>query len=363
MRQLVWAGPGREDSFLRNPHFWAIVFISLAITIIYYLDIIYVDFHDPNWQWLWHLRIFEYSNDLTGVLFCIPFVYAALIFWWRGILAIWLYSMAVMVPLIRFYTDDPLSLAINIIYLLIPLLVVLIIALQRKWREVERKAMAERDKQRQACIAQVFAAQEDERGRISREIHDDTTQRLWVVANQTQKLISSEQASLSRETVAELETIKDTIQKISEDARRLSLALRPGILDDLGLVPAMRWLLDQLNGDGKTTARLVVRGKERTLDNDTSNHLFRITQEALNNVRRHSGADRVVVTLDFGADTVRTTVEDNGVGFTFREAEGHLKQGELGIIGIQERARLLNGVVKVTSKGGKGTVLSLEFAA
>jgi signal transduction histidine kinase len=349
-----------KSGILNNPHFWAIIIIIIALGVLYYIDLI-VDIKETRWYWLWHLVIFEQNYKLHGLLFCIPFIYSALIFRWQGILVTWLISMAILAPRIYYYSIDALSAITNVVYLLIPLLIVLIITLQKRWRESEKKAFINKEEERKAYLAQILTAQEDERKRISREIHDDTTQRLWLVANQAQRLVNDKLRRLDPESAEELERIKDTILHISDDARRLSLALRPGILDDLGLVPAIRWLVTQISPEDNIEATITTEGPQRQIDHTFSTHLFRIAQEALSNIRRHAGATRVNITLQFNPETVKMTIQDNGKGFSTRDITNLSKQNKLGLIGLHERANLLNGVFKIDSKINKGTTLSVEF--
>lgn len=351
---------GTSEVF-RNLHFWALVFIILVLTFIYYSDLAFINLLDQKFSWLWYLEVFEFNNDLHGSLFFIPFVYAALVFWWRGILLTWLISMAILAPRINYYTPDINSLVANVFLLLVPLLIVVIITLQVKWRESEKKASLEREKERQAYIARIFNSQEEERKRISREVHDDTTQRLWIVANDVQKLAVEKIRGIDQQAASELEAVKDTMLSIAEDTKRLSLALRPGILDDLGLVPAIRWLVDQLNRDDSIEAKISVEGRQRKLNQETNNHLFRISQEAINNIRRHAEATVVNVTLSFNEDTIRLLIRDNGKGFLLKGIDKFPHQERLGLIGIQERARLLNSTLHIDSNPGKGTAISVEF--
>ncbi len=333
----------------------------LGLTFIYYSDIFFSDTFAHRWGWLWHLVIFEFNNDIHGSLFFIPFVYVSLIYWWRGILLTWLFTMAVMIPRIYYYAPNINSLITNIFLLLVPLLIVSILTLQIKWRESEKKASLEREKERQAYMARIFISQEEERKRISREIHDDTTQRLWLVANDVRKLAVDKISKIDPNTGDELEAIKDTVLNIAEDTKRISLALRPGILDDLGLVPAIRWLVDQLNRDDSVQAKVSVEGHQRLLNQDVNNHLFRIAQEALNNIRRHAKATEVNVILVYTNENVKLVIQDNGTGFLFKDLDNFPHQERIGLIGMQERARLLNSNLQVSSKPGKGTTISLEF--
>jgi len=145
-----------------------------------------------------------------------------------------------------------------------------------------------------------------------------------------------------------------------ENVRRLSLDLRPSTLDDLGLLSALRWLANRLTQEGAIDAKIAVEGLHRKLTPEISNHLFRIAQEALSNVRHHSEATQVVVTLEFAPESVKLTVRDNGKGFLLQDISKWAMDGKLGIIGIQERIRLLNGFLNIDSEPGKGTTMSVE---
>jgi signal transduction histidine kinase len=241
-----------------------------------------------------------------------------------------------------------------------PLLLVLVLALLRSWREEIKKAAASREKERQTYLALVLKAQEDERKRIAREIHDDTTQKLWIVSNDIQRLLTEKLRESSEETAAELEKIKATVLQISDDAKRLSLALRPGILDNLGLIPALRWLVDQVNKEGMMTAKIAVEGPPRQLANEVNTHLYRITQETLNNVKRHAGANQVNVSLIYGENNITLIVQDNGKGIPVKDFDKLPMLNKLGILGIQERSKLIGGTLVIESNEGTGTTLSLK---
>jgi signal transduction histidine kinase len=344
-----------------NPTFWGILFIILALTFIYYSHILFISLTDPRWEWLWYLIIFEYKYDINCSLFFIPFVYAAIIFRWKVTLAIWLFSIGLILPRLLYITPNIGAFVTNIVFLVIPLLVVVIIALLEKWKETEEASAKEREEERQGYLAQIIKTQEEERTRISREIHDDTTQRLWILANRTQKLLTDELRTSMPKMVTELEDVKKTLLDISEDTRRLSIALRPGILDNLGLVSAIRWLIDQLINGKSIEAKVFLEDPPRQLTRELSTQLFRIAQEALNNVRRHAEATQINVKFKFNSDTVKMTIQDNGKGFPFKDIQRLYKQNKLGLLGIRERVRLLDGNLKINSRPNKGTSLSVEF--
>ncbi|GAI37297.1 unnamed protein product, partial [marine sediment metagenome] len=137
--------------------------------------------------------------------------------------------------------------------------------------------------------------------------------------------------------------------------------LRPRILDDLGLIPALEWMAEDLEENYGIDAHVEVTGMEQTLPAETQLLLFRIAQEALTNIRRHAEASRAVVKLEFGDNSIKMAVSDNGRGFELPERMDDLANiGKLGLAGMRERARLLGGTLEVQSTPGKGTTLIVE---
>jgi signal transduction histidine kinase len=133
------------------------------------------------------------------------------------------------------------------------------------------------------------------------------------------------------------------------------------MIDDLGLLPAVKWLTDEQKNLSDMTVDLKVIGNERRFKPEAELLLFRIVQEALANVRRHADASKVEVVLEFTENKTVVTITDNGKGFQLPKAEGDLPRlGKLGLLGMEERARLLNGRLKVQSELGTGTTINIE---
>jgi signal transduction histidine kinase len=341
-----------------SPHFWAILLIIIFLTVLYYETLI---FGYRIFPFFWRLELFEFNYNAIGSLFCIPVIYAALVFWWRGAFIVWIISMFIIMPQIIAFRDDPVSHVTNFFYLLIPLIIVTYISLEMNWREKERKGLRAREIDRQNYISQVFKAQEDERKRISQEIHDDSIQRLAGVASIAQ-LISRDKNLIQFPLLKErAESVRDTIISISQDLRRLSIDLRPTVLDDLGLVPAVCWLVDGFKQGSGINAEIEIIGEIREIPQKITVLIFRIVQEALNNARWHSKAAHVFVTLQFTEKTIKATIRDDGVGFSIpNNVEQLITQGKLGLVGMQQRTQVLNGAINIHSEPGKGTVISVE---
>jgi signal transduction histidine kinase len=349
--------------FLRNPHFWAIAIIFIVINLAYYGYYSHNPTFDRWFPWFWYLMVFEFSFHIHGSLFLIPCIYATLTFQLQGALIAWLFSIGIMLPrIIAFLSNQPSALLNNILLLSIPLVVIAFLSFEIKLRERERKNLAEREQERQFYVSQVFKTQEDERQRIARELHDDITQNLLVIANRAQSMVSDNNSKNGDKTKAQAEWIRDAVLDLSEDVRRLSLDLRPAILDNIGLLPAIRWLVNRLNAANYMKTKLVVEGEVRKLSPESDVIIFRIIQEALNNIRRHSKATKSVVTVEFSKEQVKIMVEDNGVGFHLPKTIGRLAtERKLGIISMKQRASFLHGTLNIVSDIGKGTKVLAEF--
>jgi signal transduction histidine kinase len=214
-----------------------------------------------------------------------------------------------------------------------------------------------------AYVRLITSATEDERRRIAQELHDDTAQNLAYLSRHLDSLTTFGEG-LPEPTVQRLEQLRDLASSTLQGVRRFSQDLRPPALDDLGLLPALEGLTgDVLRRSGIET-ELKVLGNQRRLSAETELVLFRITQEALRNVEKHSGASAVTVTVDYGDTRVCITVSDNGIGFHLPEPMSNLAQlGKLGLVGMQERAELLGGTLAVQSEQDHGTTVVVNVPA
>lgn len=192
-------------------------------------------------------------------------------------------------------------------------------------------------------------AQEEERRRISRELHDDTAQVLIASTRRVARLARE----LEGERRARADDILGDLNAAIESVRRFARNLRPSVLDDLGLLPALEWLASQ----ARTDTRLEVSGQERRLPPAVELTVFRLAQEALNNVDKHAGAGTAAIRVAFGPQGVRVAITDDGRGFSTEQAESRARAGHLGLIGLRERVALAGGELDVDSAPGQGTSL------
>ncbi len=208
-------------------------------------------------------------------------------------------------------------------------------------------------------LSQVLKAQEAERVRIARELHDDTAQALTGLSRRLDMLVDTLASSGNRmtdEIPTRLEELREQTDGILEGIRRFSRDLRPSVLDDLGLLPALKWLVTDLEERQGISGNIRVLGEQHRLPDEAELALFRIAQEALNNVGKHSDASAVELTVDFRGGGMIMIVADNGKGIELPPGAGDLAaSGKFGIMGMQERARLLRGTLTVKSEPGAGT--------
>ena len=277
-------------------------------------------------------------------------------------LVVWLVSVILTVPLAIYYSFSVPMTLVNLFYLCVPVLIVGYVNLELEWRNSQRRLLLEREAERKSYVAQIFQAQEDERKRIARELHDDTIHSLLLIANNVQGINVDESGRTLEKDSAKISAVRDDIIQVSEELRRLILDLRPGILDNIGLLPALRWQVDRLAQEGQVNTRMIVKGEERKIPPATEVIIFRIVQEALNNVNLHSAATKATLTLEFAENTVRIAVHDNGKGFHLPGRIGSLtSQGKLGLVGMQDRVQSLDGTFDVLSQPGKGTTILAEL--
>ncbi|MDP3063715.1 MAG: PAS domain S-box protein [Chloroflexota bacterium] len=210
---------------------------------------------------------------------------------------------------------------------------------------------------------EVTRAQEEERKRIARELHDDTAQRLVALSHQLDSLASTEER-LSMPGGKLLEELHQQVDDLLASVRHFARELRPSVLDDLGFIPALEGLAsDVVEGHG-IHVNVQVMGEVRRLGSEAEVGLFRIVQEALRNVWKHAEASTADVTVEFSSNLVRVTVRDNGKGFRLPGRVADLARSrKLGLVGMEERARLLGGHLHLESQPGKGTVVCVAVAA
>ena len=210
-------------------------------------------------------------------------------------------------------------------------------------------------------VQQITRAQEYERKRVARQLHDDVAPPLLLIIQRLDAITSGTRHRLSHPFKTKLEDLHIQVTEALENLRRCAQDLRPRIIDDLGLVAALEWMAENLIQDYGIDTQVKVLGAERSLPDEVQLLLFRIAQEALSNIRRHAEASKAWITLEFSDDKIVLTVKDTGKGFELPQRMGDLASiGKLGLAGMQERAQLIRGNLALHSELGKGTTVTVE---
>ncbi len=206
----------------------------------------------------------------------------------------------------------------------------------------------------------IITAQEEERKRIARELHDEHGQAVSLIKLRLEHLNQNWGKKLPPPVRRELAEINQLLSRNIQDIRQLITMLRPSMLDDLGLVPTLRWWLSRFANETGIDTDLSLPRKWERLPGQTETAIYRIIQESLTNAARHSAATRVQVSLEKKDGRVQAEIADNGIGF---RVEKVLNQpgGSVGLMGIEERVSLLGGKSAIKSQPGKGARIRVEL--
>ena len=210
--------------------------------------------------------------------------------------------------------------------------------------------------QRQLFGAKIIKAQEEERRRVAREIHDGPAQSMANVvfrAEVCERLIDTD----IERSKAELRALREQVRDCLKETRKIIFDLRPMTLDDLGLVPTIRRILDTFRERIGVMTEIRVMGEEKRLDSHFEIGLFRIIQEALHNIEKHAKATHVIVRIEFNLKAISVIIQDDGKGFDSAETVG---SESFGLMGIRERVDLLSGELNIKSEKNQGTKVTIK---
>jgi signal transduction histidine kinase len=198
-------------------------------------------------------------------------------------------------------------------------------------------------------------AREEERARIAREIHDELGQQLTAIKidiSWIKKRINPEESELQERIKGLISLVDQTVITV----RKIATDLRPGILDDLGLIPALEWQCAEFSKRSGIECNFNCKIGDLEFDDDFSTTVFRIFQETLTNIAKHSGASKVEIKIFMNEDGLNLEVKDNGAGITEEEARSN---NSLGLLGMRERALLYGGKIFINGNQKEGTVVKL----
>lgn len=222
------------------------------------------------------------------------------------------------------------------------------------------KELAERDARRLLLLRKVIGAQEEERRRIARELHDETCQTVAALVVGVETAL----AQSREETERRLAELKGVGSRALDELHRIIYDLRPSVLDDLGLVAALQWWVARHLEARGVAVRMEFEGLDDRLPPEVETTVFRVAQEALTNVERHAGAETVLVQASHKDGHVSVEIEDDGAGFDSADLTAPKDSGRgLGLLGMRERVELLGGTLTLDSAPGRGTRVAFEVPA
>jgi signal transduction histidine kinase len=212
-------------------------------------------------------------------------------------------------------------------------------------------------RQLKALSRRVLEAQESERRRVAIELHDELGQSLTAIKINLQLSERVPPAARAALNIESIRIVEDALQQV----RKLATGLRPSMLDDLGLTPALQWIAEQSANRGGFTVRCHhERGLSR-LAPEIETACFRIVQEALTNITRHAQAKRVTIELRRDGDSLVLAVQDDGCGFDLAAMQQRASSGgSVGVLGMRERAMLIGGTLDIRSATGRGSTVQLN---
>ena len=204
----------------------------------------------------------------------------------------------------------------------------------------------------------IITAQEEERKRLSREIHDGPAQMMANVLLRTDLIERIYREKGVEPALIELTDLKRTVRNALSEVRRIIYDLRPMALDDLGIIPTLKkYILTTMEYNPKVNIEFWSSESEFVLPSDYEVAIFRLVQECINNALKHAAPSEVFVKLEWKDKHVNVVVRDNGKGFN----ENEVKPGSFGLIGLKERVDLLSGTMELRSKVGQGTVVAFKI--
>ena len=214
------------------------------------------------------------------------------------------------------------------------------------------------ERQLQSLTTQLLTAQEEERRRIARELHDDINQRLALLAIEM-VTIESDPSAITSQAREIARSLAQRLAKISDDVRRIAYQFHPSFLDDLGLTAALQQLADDWST--KTGVKVLVVQEEMAdpLPRDIASCLYRVAQESLANIMKHARATRVELELTCDSQEVRLEIHDSGVGFDLKEIQA--RHPGLGLVSMRERVRSVQGRFDIQSELGQGTHITVQI--
>ncbi len=329
---------------LRSRVFWQVQAMVLTLSGAHYL-LEYLEFayFAPELAHVHHVPV---------MLYVVPIIYAGMRYGWEGGLLTGLWCAVLTLPNVLLWHRQGFEWAVEGINVAVALGVGVVVAMLVEHQRAERRRA-------EKLARQLLQAHEEERRRIARDLHDGPVQELLFLVDDLEGVL--QRPELDRDCVEVVTNARSIVESALGDIRTFSRDLRPSVLDDLGLVPALQWLTRSVSERGALGVHLQVDGRPARLPPEEELALFRIAQEALHNVERHGGATHASVELVFAeGGGWRMAIRDDGRGFDSRITVGDLvARGHLGLHGMYERAELVGARLHIRTSPGRGTTIEV----
>lgn len=334
---------------LRRPIFWQVQAMVGLVTVSHYVM-----------EGATSAPLFDHVHHLVPALYVFPIIFASLRSGREGGLFTGLWCSLLTLPNVALWHQASYEWLVEFVQIGSAVIVGLVLSARVEQEAAARRRAEEMTDRMVLVNRRITRAQEDERMRIARELHDDTLQSLVLLCHRLDALAATpDMPNAAQRPISDLRAVaEETLVGV----RQFSRDLRPSILDDLGLVAAVEWLTEEFSERSGVTAGLTVSGTPRRFQSEAELALFRITQEALRNVEKHAGASEVSVTIVFDEAGLQLSVRDDGVGLSGSQSIGDfVAAGKLGITGMYERAQLASATLELDSQPGRGTVVTVRL--
>ncbi len=343
-----------------NRHFWIICGIMLFLILLYNAAF----FNITGFP-----LIFQDISTAKGVhaiissfLFLIPILYSSVIFKIKGAIIAWFIFLVAILPRAIMEFNSFENLLIVGLFCVVTLLISVLMALDYNPVVQEGGSIALRKTNRWHSLARLLKIRDYERQYMLRNLHDNIIQSLLVVANRAHAMEAGKYGAITAASRKNLEKLELMLLHVIDDVRRLTQDLRPGIMDNVGLIPVLRWHTERIEHESGIKMSLGITGMEYKLPPETEIIIYRIIQEACKNISEHSHATDAALSLDFANTVFTVVIQDNGKGFIVPQSpQEFIEDGKFGIDRIHKQAQLLDGSAKITSEPGKGTRIELSF--
>jgi two-component system sensor histidine kinase DegS len=353
----------RLFDYIRSKNMWLLIALFLPITFLQIAAFL----QQPHFIVDVNARIGLTRYTIERIIYLLPITWAAFSYGWKAGASTSLAALICMLP--RALFSSPVredALVETVAIFMVGNLISYSFESLRMERYRRTRLEAAREEQGRIqdnlhfLLRYTTNAQEIERKRIAQELHDDTINTLVVHCQRMYDLAYNEQG-LPEHVFKRLEEMRYQVSNTIQELRRLCQDLRPSALDRFGLLSALNQMASDMEEKSGICTRINVVGEERRLPSDIELELFRIVQETLRNIWKHSQATLAVTTIEFTKLKTKVTVSDNGKGFETRQMSNSLRNGKLGLAGIHERIKLLNGSLIVKSEMNKGTTIIAEL--